>query len=140
MTTILKRAGLCVAIVSLVLCSCRASTDPVDKGTKAVRTDVVDKTVLALKSSFLKTVRHCDEACREERNAKLSTFELDDRAISDEAIEMVKRLMAAKDINLEIVNAWIDRAGDIQRNYFNSVFQYHKGGATKDALFYLDIG
>lgn len=108
--------------------------------TPAVRTDVVDKTILALKTSFVRAVRDCDEACREDRNVKLGDLELDQRSVSEEATDLVKKLMASKDFDVETVTSWIDRAGEIQRVYFNSVFQYFKDGAPKDAFFYLDIG
>lgn len=136
----IARCGCYVLLGVLVLSPYPiASAESSDDEAKVARTDVIDKTVLALKSAFARALENCDASCRSDRNAKLGDIEMDD-IMSQEAIDLVQKLKSGEDIDLAVVNLWIDRAGEIQRNYFNSVFRYHKTGDVKDALFFLYIG
>ncbi|XP_022693288.1 uncharacterized protein LOC111262921 [Varroa jacobsoni] len=116
-----------------------ASTKSSDNKAKIPRIDLIDKAVLALKSAFLRALKQCDSSCRADRNAKRLDGDMEE-ASTQEALELIAKLKSGQNVDLGIVSAWLEQAGDIQRNYFNSVFRYHKDGDVKDALFYLDIG
>ncbi|OQR79100.1 hypothetical protein BIW11_05969 [Tropilaelaps mercedesae] len=116
-----------------------SAESPLDE-TKVARTDLVDKTVRALKSAFFRLLEDCDVSCRSEQSSRLTGMDLDEETMSKEAVYLINKVKSGEDIDLPLVNSWIEHAGYIQENYFNSVFRYHKTGDVKDALFFLEIG